>query len=48
MPLPDQYTIVRGHLLSQILHRLSVLSKLLKNIIKSVLKLKSGGGYAQI
>ena len=48
MPLPDQMTVVCGHLLSQILQRLSVFLELLKIVIISFKKLHSGGGYAKV
>jgi hypothetical protein len=48
MPLPDQMTVVCGHLLSQILQRLLIFSELLKIEIISFKKLHSGGGYAKV
>ena len=48
MPLPDQMTIVCGHLFSQILQRFNNFSEVLKNISKAFVKLISGGGYAKV
>jgi hypothetical protein len=48
MPLSDQMTIVCGHLLSQILQRLALLSELLKIASRLFKKLQSGGGYAEV
>ena len=48
MPLPDQMTIVCGHLFSQILQRFTYFSEVLKNISKAFVKLISGGGYAKV